>query len=284
MTCVTRFAPSPSGLLHAGHAYSALCAHKYAQQAGGRFLLRIEDIDSTRCRAEYEQAIFDDLRWLGLSWEMPVRRQSEHFDAYARTREKLVAMGVLYRSFLTRRQIREDIARAPHGRAPVYHGPKTPLSADEEAQRLQNGEAFAWRLSLRAARRVLGARWDDLHFIEEGRGPAGEHGRISARPALLGDVVLARKDIATSYHLAVTHDDAAQGITHVVRGQDLFESTHIHVLLQALLGLPTPVYHHHRLITDAQGKRLATRDSARTLDDWRKSGASVQDLRQSLGL
>jgi len=279
---ITRFAPSPSGLLHKGHAYSALCAFSAAQNAGGRFLLRIEDIDTTRCRVEFEHAIMKDLHWLGLSWEKPVRRQSDHFDDYANTLKKLEKRGVLYRCFLTRREVLSEIARAPHGLGEVYQGPDTPMSQDEEAERLARGDAFAWRLSLRAARDLLGPRWTDLRFIEEDEGPDGEQGEVRAKPERLGDVVLARKDIGTSYHLAVTHDDALQGITHIIRGQDLFESTHIHVLIQTLLGLPTPIYRHHRLLLDETGKRLAKRDFAATLQDVRASGQSVEDLRESL--
>ncbi len=279
---VTRFAPSPSGLLHLGHAFSAFCAFEAAKTAQGRFILRIEDIDTTRCRSKFEQIILDDLRWLGLEWVEPVRRQSEHLDDYAATLERLNAMGVLYRCFLTRREVLDEIARAPHGPGEVYTGPQIPMSKDEEAARLANGEAFAWRLSLSSARDYLGSRWDALCFVEQGHGPKGEHGTIDAQPQRHGDVVLARKDIQTSYHLAVTHDDAAQGITHVIRGQDLFESTHIHVLIQALLDVPTPHYHHHRLINDDSGKRLATRNRAASLQDLRKAGLGAKDVRDML--
>ncbi len=278
----TRFAPSPSGLLHRGHAFSALCAFEAAQKAGGRFTLRIEDIDTTRCKPAFEHAILEDLHWLGLSWEEPVRRQSEHLADYAKTLEQLRQMGVLYRCFLTRREVMADMVRAPHGAGEVYAGPDTPMSTDEEAERLAKGDAFAWRLSLRAAQEILGKKWHDLGFTEETATHNGKPAWIRAHPDQLGDVVLARKDIATSYHLAVTHDDAAQDITHIIRGQDLLQSTHVHVLLQALLNLPTPIYRHHRLITDDTGKRLATRDHATTLQSLRDEGMSAEDVRKTL--
>ncbi len=279
----TRFAPSPSGRLHLGHAYSALRAHREARAAGGRFMLRLEDIDSQRCTKEHAQAILDDLRWLGLDWDGPVRRQSAHMDDYAAALKRLRDLGVLYRCFKTRREVLAECVRAPHGPRPVYHGPRRPLRADEEAALLAAGRPFAWRLSLRAARNVLGARWDQLGFTELGEGSQGERGAVHARPEILGDVVLARKDIATSYHLAVTHDDAAQGISHVFRGRDLFESTHVHVLLQALMGWPTPAYHHHRLICDTAGKRLATRDHAASLAALREAGIDAREVRARLG-
>ncbi len=265
-----------------GHAYSALQAFEAAKTVGGRFILRIEDIDTTRCRPEFERAIENDLHWLGLHWDEPVRRQSDHMADFTAALEQLRDLGVLYRCFLTRREVLSEISRAPHGTGEVYTGPQTPMSMDEETKRLQNGETYAWRLSLKAARAYLGEAWDGLFFTEQGTGPHGEHGTIMAQPERLGDVVLARKDIATSYHLAVTHDDALQGITHIIRGVDLFESTHIHVLLQALLGLTTPVYRHHRLLVDETGKRLAKRDQAATLHDLRNSGIKPEALRQNL--
>lgn len=280
---VTRFAPSPSGRLHPGHAYSALVAHKAARAAGGRFLLRMEDIDHSRCKDEFAAAIEDDLRWLGLDWDGPVRRQSAHMDEYAAALARLRSKGVLYRCFKTRREVMAESLRAPHGPGLVYHGPKTALGADEEAAMLAAGKPFAWRLSVRAARDVLGEGWNRLGFVDLGHGPDGEHGEIRARPQTLGDVVLARKDIASSYHLCVVHDDAVQGISHVFRGQDLFESTHMQVLIQALLALPTPVYHHHKLICDAAGKRLATRNHAASLATLRSNGVSARELLQRLG-
>jgi glutamyl-Q tRNA(Asp) synthetase len=276
----TRFAPSPTGYLHRGHAFSALCAVTAAEAAGGRFLLRIEDIDRTRCRAEFEAATYEDLAWLGLKWETPVRRQSAHMDDYAAALDSLRARGLVYRCFRTRREVAEEIARAPHGPMEAFRG--QPLQADEEARRLAAEEPFAWRLSLDAAEDALGG-FAQLAFVEEGEGPAGERGEIPARPELGGDVVLARKDVGVAYHLAVTHDDALQGVTHVVRGQDLFEATHVQRLLQALMGWPAPVYRHHRLLTGADGKRYAKRDRAETLRELRARGVKPAELRRELG-
>lgn len=277
---VTRFAPSPTGYLHRGHAFSALSAFDAARQANGRFLLRIEDIDRTRCRPQYEAAIYEDLAWLGLAWETPVRRQSDHLDDYARSLRDLAERGLLYRCFRTRREIAEEIERAPHGPMEAYRG--APLPPAEEAARLAAGDAYAWRLSLAAASRALGG-FDGLTFVEEGQGPCGEHGLIQARPELGGDVVLARKDVGVAYHLAVVHDDALQGVTHVIRGQDLFEAAHVQRLLQALLGLPTPVYRHHRLLTGPDGRRFAKRDRAETLRDLRSQGVTPGGLRREMG-
>jgi len=277
---VTRFAPSPTGLLHRGHAFSALTAHAAARDAGGRFLLRIEDIDRTRCRPEYEAAIFEDLAWLGLEWEAPVRRQSDHMADYGRALRELGERGLLYRCFRTRREIAEAIEAAPHGTMEAYRG--TPLPPAQEQRRLEAGEAYAWRLSLDAAERLLGG-FDRLSFVEEGQGPGAEQGEVVARPELGGDVVLARKDVGVAYHLAVVHDDALQGVTHVIRGQDLFEATHVQRLLQALLGLPTPVYRHHRLLTGPDGKRFAKRDGAQTLRSLREAGITAADLRAEMG-
>ena len=278
MTFVTRFAPSPTGYLHRGHAFSALTAFRAAQDAGGRFLLRIEDIDATRCRPDYDAAIFEDLAWLGLAWETPVRRQSEHLTDYHAAIETLRERGLVYRCFKTRREI--DIGRAPHEPAVPYIG--APLPPDEEAERLTRGEAFAWRLSLTAAREVLGG-FEALTFVEEGYGPGGETGVIQARPETAGDIVLARKDVGVAYHLAVVHDDALQGVTHVIRGLDLFEAAHIQRLLQALLDLPTPTYRHHGLLVGPDGKRYAKRDKAQTLRELRAAGVSPAALRQELG-
>jgi glutamyl-Q tRNA(Asp) synthetase len=278
VTFVTRFAPSPTGYLHRGHAYSALTAFEAAREANGRFLLRIEDIDATRCRPEYDAAIFDDMAWLGLEWERPVRRQSEHLADYHAAIETLRKRGLVYRCFKTRKEL--DIGRAPHGPAVPYVG--APLPTDDEADRLARGEAFAWRLSLTAAREALGG-FERLSFLEEGVGPDGETGLIQARPETAGDIVLARKDVGVAYHLAAVHDDALQGVTHVVRGQDLFEATHIQRLLQALLGLPTPTYRHHGLLLGPDGKRYAKRDKAETLRELRAAGASPDGLRKELG-
>ena len=277
---VTRFAPSPTGLLHRGHAFSALTAHRAARDAGGRFILRIEDIDRTRCRPEYEAAILQDLAWLGLEWENPVRRQSDHMADYGAVLRELAERGLLYRCFRTRREIAEAIEAAPHGAMEAWRG--SPLPAAEEQRRLEAGEAYAWRLSLDAAQRALGG-FDRLTFTEQGRGPDGEQGVIQARPELGGDVVLARKDVAVAYHLAVVHDDALQGVTHVIRGEDLFEATHVQRLLQALLGLPTPIYRHHRLLTGPDGRRFAKRDGAQTLRSLREAGMTAPELRAEMG-
>nr|WP_295105295.1 tRNA glutamyl-Q(34) synthetase GluQRS [uncultured Caulobacter sp.] len=278
MSLVTRFAPSPTGYLHRGHAFSALTAYRAAREAGGRFLLRIEDIDATRCRPEYDAAIFEDLAWLGLEWETPVRRQSEHLADFHAAIETLRERGLVYRCFKTRKEI--DIGRAPHEPAIPYVG--SPLPVDEEARRLDRGEAFAWRLSLAAARRVLGG-FEGLTFVEQGAGPDGETGVIQARPETAGDIVLARKDVGVAYHLAVVHDDALQGVSHVIRGVDLFEAAHIQRLLQALLGYPTPTYRHHGLLVGPDGKRYAKRDKAQTLRELRAAGTTPAELRAELG-
>jgi glutamyl-Q tRNA(Asp) synthetase len=274
----TRFAPSPTGLLHRGHAFSALTAFEAARAAGGRFVLRIEDIDATRSRPEYEVAILEDLSWLGVTWEQPARRQSDHLADYHAAIETLRARGLVYRCFRTRKEL--DIGRAPHEPQTPFVG--GPLPAAEEAERLARGEAFAWRLSLVPAREALGG-FEALSFIEDGAGPAGETGVIAARPETAGDIVLARKDVGVAYHLAVVLDDALQEITHVIRGEDLFEAAHIQRLLQALLGLPTPTYRHHRLLTGPDGKRYAKRDKAQTLRDLRAEGVTPEALRAEMG-
>jgi glutamyl-Q tRNA(Asp) synthetase len=284
---VTRFAPSPTGLLHKGHAYSALTAFTAAKAAGGRFLLRIEDIDATRARPAFETGIFEDLAWLGLAWETPVRRQSQHLNDYRAALERLRTRGLVYRCFRTRREVLDEIGRAPHGPGEgadhrVFIG--GPLAPADERRRLEAGEPFAWRLSLAAARAALGeAAWADLAFVEEGGGPGGEHGLIAARPERAGDVVLARKDVGVAYHLAVVVDDALQGISHVIRGEDLHEAAHIQRLLQALLDLPAVVYRHHPLLRDPAGARLAKRDGATSLRDLRAGGISAAALRAELG-
>ena len=280
---VTRFAPSPSGRLHKGHALSAMLAHAEARKAGGRFLLRIEDIDVTRARPAYEQAIYDDLAWLGLDWEEPVRRQSEHLGDYQAALDRLKAVGLLYRCFRTRKEIAEAIASAPHGPSgdqEAFTG--GPLDEADEAALIAAGRPFAWRLSMARAKARLGAAWDGLAFTEQGVGPDGETGRLPADPMRHGDVVLARKDVGVAYHHAVVVDDALQGITHVIRGQDLFEATGVQRLLQVLLGLPEPVYRHHRLVLDATGKRLAKRDGAESLDALRRRGVTPAELRAEL--
>ena len=277
---VTRFAPSPSGYLHRGHAYSALKAHEAARQAGGRFILRIEDIDTARCRPQYEAAIYEDLAWLGLEWEEPVRRQSEHLGEYQATLDGLRGRGLLYRCFRTRKELMDDMARAPHGPAEPFKA--GPLSDKEEERLLAEDRPYAWRLSLTAARKAVGG-FAQLTFVEEGEGPEGETGLIKVRPELAGDVVLGRKDVGVAYHLAVVLDDALQGVTHVIRGEDLFEAPHIQRLLQTLLGLPEPTYRHHRLLVGPDGKRFAKRDKAETLRELRASGVTPEQLRAELG-
>ena len=273
MDFVTRFAPSPTGYLHRGHAFSALTAYAAAREAHGRFILRIEDIDATRCRPEFEAAIYEDLAWLGLTWEQPVRRQSEHLEDYAKALRELGERGLIYRCFRTRREVADAIASAPHGAMEVFRG--APLPADEEEARVEAGEPFAWRLSLDAAERTLGG-FDRLTFQNNGE-------TVQARPELGGDVVLARKDVGVAYHLAVVVDDALQGVTQVIRGEDLFEATHVQRLLQALLGLPVPAYRHHRLLTGPDGRRYAKRDKAETLRELRARGMTAAGIRRELG-
>jgi glutamyl-Q tRNA(Asp) synthetase len=274
---VTRFAPSPTGRLHLGHAFAALTAYEAARRAGGRFLLRIEDIDRGRGRPEFEQGIYQDLAWLGLDWEQPVRRQSEHFGFYRQALDRLEGFGLIYPCFCTRKDIAAEIAAAgsaPHGPdGPLYPGTCRHLSPAEREQRQASGAPFALRLDVAAAAARAGA----LTWIEQ------EKGEIEVDPLLHGDVVIARKDIPTSYHLAVTLDDAIQGVTLVTRGEDLLPATHIHRLLQALLGLPVPEYRHHKLLTDATGKRLAKRDRAETLASLRAEGADPAEIRARLG-
>lgn len=287
-TRVLRFAPSPNGYLHLGHAYSALLNYDMARQLGGRLLLRIEDIDVARCRPEYEAAIYEDLRWLGVSWTEPVRRQSEHFADYEAAIAKLEAERLIYPSFESRSEINALVAererqgpwpRDPDG-VPLYPGRarKTPL-ADRERRR-RAGEPFALRLATDAAVAHAGV----LAWAESGRGPRGQTGLITATPQRWGDVVLARKELLTSYHLAVVVDDALQGVTDVMRGQDLFWATSIHRLLQALLGLPEPAYHHHRLILDGEGNKLSKATQATSLRELRASGLSAMDIRRMVGL
>lgn len=274
MSFVTRFAPSPTGYLHLGHALSALTAFDAARDAGGRFILRIEDIDQGRARPEFEAAIFEDLAWLGLTWEEPVRRQSAHMADYATVLNTLIERNLVYRCFRTRAEIAEAIASAPHGASDdVFRGEALP--ADEEAAKLEAGEAFAWRLSLKKARAALGPAYFTLVFEDE-------TGLVRAEPDRHGDVILARKDFSTSYHLASVWDDALQGVTHVIRGEDLREAAHLHVLLQKLLELPQPVYRHHRLVLGEDGKRLAKRDQAATLRALREAGKTPDDVRAML--
>jgi glutamyl-Q tRNA(Asp) synthetase len=272
-----RFAPSPTGYLHQGHAFSALTAFETAHRLGGRFVLRIEDIDFTRCRPQFEAAVFEDLAWLGLSWETPVLRQSEHTADYLAAVETLRDRGLAYRSFATRKVVARAMLSAPHGAPEGYRGATLP--AAEEVARLAAAEPFAWRLDFETARAAAGP----LAFFEAGEGPNGERGTVTVDAGPAGDVVLARKDVGVAYHLAVVIDDARQGITDVVRGQDLFEATHVQRLLQALLGLPEPRYHHHRLLLGPDGRRLAKRDKAETLRAIRGRGVAVEALRSELG-
>lgn len=268
---VTRFAPSPTGQLHIGHAYSALFAARAAQ--GGRFLLRIEDIDLGRCRPEFEEGIYKDLAWLGLEWEIPVRRQSDHFDDYRAALQKLDDGGLIYPCFCTRKNIQHEVeqaGQAPHGPDGVlYPGTCRALSADEREARVAAGEAHALRLDMAAAVKTAGP----LTFEDR------EHQRIEVDGLSCGDVVLARKDVPTSYHLAVTVDDAVQGVTLVTRGEDLLHATHIHRILQALLGLSQPEYWHHGLLTGTDGKRLAKRDRSLTIEALREEGRSPAEVR-----
>lgn len=270
---VTRFAPSPTGALHLGHAFAALTAYDAARAADGRFLLRIEDLDATRCRPEFEAAIHEDLAWLGVTWDAPVRRQSEHMGDYARGLDGLVARGLVYRDFRTRRELMAQSVNAPHEPGVIVRGGPAP----DETERLAAGQAFAWRLSIDRCRDTLGADWTSLGFEADGVW-------TKAEPERLGDVILARKEFPASYHLASVHDDALQCVTHVIRGEDLRDAVHLHVLLQQLLGLPTPSYRHHRLILGDDGKRLAKRDLAVTLRALRDAGETADSIRARLGL
>ena len=287
MAIITRFAPSPTGPLHLGHAYSAILAHDMAQARAGAFLLRIEDIDQSRARPEWEAQIYNDLAWLGLSWPSPVIRQSERIDAYHNALQSLIARGLAYPCTCTRRDI-AAAAHAPQEGAPligpdgvVYPGTCRPVG--QRTRHVADGAAL--RLDMRAAQTLLGT---PPRFIEHGAGPDGQTGTIETTwhsiHTGIGDVVLARPSMGTSYHLSVVVDDAAQEITHVTRGADLFEATVIHVILQRLLGLPTPIYYHHRLIRDDQGKRLAKRDDARAISKYRQDGVSPAELRSMLDL
>jgi len=283
----TRFAPSPTGRLHLGHAYAALVAQKAALASGGRFLLRIEDTDTSRARPEYEQAIYDDLHWLGLGWESPVMRQSERGAAYAAAIETLRARDLVYPCFCTRKEIEAELrasVSAPHlsteqgPDGPLYPGTCKHLDPQLALDRITRGEAHALRLHVDRAIAARGA----LSFKEFGAGPNGETGTVTATPDVFGDIVLARKDALASYHLAVVVDDAAQGITLVTRGNDLFPATHVHRLLQALLDLPTPAYLHHALVNDETGKRLAKRHDALSLHHLRETGETPESIRAML--
>ena len=285
---VFRFAPSPNGYLHLGHALSALLNADLARASQGRLLLRIEDIDRTRCRPDFEQAIFEDLRWLGLQWDEPVRRQSEHFDAYRDALAQLQAQDLVYVSFESRGDIARMIGergspdswpRDPDG-ALLYPGRRDAISDAERQRRIDDGEPYALRLDMTAAVARVGA----LSWQEAGEGSQGETVQVLAAPQAWGDVILARKDVPTSYHLSVVVDDALQGITQVVRGQDLFWSTSVHRLLQTLLKLPAPDYRHHRLIRDADGRKLSKSTDATALRTLRDEGHTPADIRATVGL
>jgi glutamyl-Q tRNA(Asp) synthetase len=285
---VFRFAPSPNGYLHLGHAFSAMLNADLTRESGGRFLLRIEDIDPTRCRAEFEDAIDQDLAWLGLTWEKPVRRQSAHFADYRDALEKLTALGLVYPAFESRAEIahliKQNEAEAPWPRdpdgTPLYPGTARALPPDERERLLRSGVPYALRLDMAAAC----ARSGELSWRECGEGPQGETGTVAARPEAWGDVIIARKETPTSYHLAVVVDDGLQGVTEVVRGQDLFWSTSVHRLLQQLLGLPPPVYRHHRLIRDAAGQKLSKSTEATGLRELRTGGATPAEIRRRVDL
>lgn len=286
MPPVFRFAPSPNGFLHLGHAYSALLNFDRAIETGGRFLLRIEDIDAARCRMEFETAIYEDLTWLGIAWEAPVRRQSEHLADYRTALERLAALGLVYPSFESRaeivrlvgaREARGPWPRDPDG-APLYPGSARSLAPDERARLIASGAPYALRLDMAAAcRRVPDLTWSE-------QGPDGGHGIIPARPEAWGDVILARKETPTSYHLSVVVDDALQGISEVVRGQDLYHATSVHRLLQALLGLPAPAYRHHPLIRDKAGRKLSKSTRSTGLRDLRTAGVAPDEIRRLVGL
>jgi glutamyl-Q tRNA(Asp) synthetase len=281
---VTRFAPSPTGALHLGHAYAAITAHDARSAAGGKFLVRIEDIDQTRCRPQFESAIFDDLAWLGLSWEATVLRQSKRFDAYRAALDRLGGQGLLYPCFCTRAEIAAEIehaVEAPHGpEGALYPGTCRNLTDAQRQERTMSGAPYALRLDAATAAKRAG----QLTFEESGAGPNGESGTTVVNPLLFGDVVLARKEIPASYHLSVVADDAFQGVRLVTRGNDLFSATHVQRLLQALLGLPAPDYAHHKLILDESGKKFSKRNSAVTLRSLRENGTMPQDIRRQLGL
>lgn len=279
MITVTRFAPSPTGYLHLGHAHAALTAWRRARHAGGCFLLRLEDIDPGRCRPEYAAAIQEDLAWLGLDWDGEVRIQSAHYAEYAKTLQQLADRGLLYPCFCTRAEIQREIERAPHAPhaldgSPGYPGTCRAIGPDERQARMSAGERFALRLDVARARETIA---EPLFFDEE------SEGRIACRPEQFGDIVLARKDAPASYHLCVTHDDAVQEVTLVTRGEDLKAATHVHRLLQALLGVPVPRYAHHALLSDASGRRLAKRDRAATLRELRAQGLLPPTVRGLAG-
>jgi glutamyl-Q tRNA(Asp) synthetase len=288
MPPVFRFAPSPNGYLHLGHAYSALLNFDYARATAGRLLLRIEDIDTVRCRPEFETAIFEDLAWLGLAWETPVRRQSEHLGEYRDAMEKLAAQGLIYPSFESRAEIAKLVAereaispwpRDPDG-APIYPGAARSLPAETRERLIRSGTPYALRLDMARAC----SRAGELNWFERGSGPDGQTGLVRACPEAWGDVILARKETPTSYHLSVVIDDALQAVTEVVRGSDLFWSTSVHRLLQALLELPQPRYRHHRLVLDGSGRKLSKSTGATGLRELRAKGVTPREIRSLVSL
>ncbi len=270
---ITRFAPSPTGGLHKGHAFSALTAYEAAIANNGKFLLRIEDIDTTRCKPEHVQDIFDDMEWLDLHWEMPVRHQSNHFDHYENALKTLQNMGVVYRCFCTRKMIQETNPKiGPEGI--IYPGTCKHINVADLKQHLDTNKSFSWRLNIQEAQKIICKK---LSWCDTAKG------EIQAEPELLGDVILSRKDTPTSYNLSVTVDDALQNISHIIRGKDLWHSTHIHRILQALLNLPTPIYYHHDLLLDKHGEKFAKRNKSVTLKSIRESGVSAAQLKKELG-
>lgn len=287
---VFRFAPSPNGELHLGHAFSAMLNADLAGRMGGRFLLRIEDIDTARCRPEFEDAIYRDLTWLGLRWEEPVRRQSEHFEEYRALLDRLIRDDLVYPAFMSRGDIRDHISEAearggrwsrdPDG-VPLYPGVEKGWSKRARRKRMESGEPFSWRLDVKAA---LGAAKVRLSWQEAEGEDFSRTEIVEARPADWGDVVIARKETPTSYHLSVVADDAIQGVTHVVRGRDLYHATAVQRLLQVLLGLPEPAYLHHRLITGMDERKLSKSRGAPTLRSLREAGARPDDIREQAGL
>lgn len=287
---VFRFAPSPNGLLHLGHAYSALLNRRMAADANGRFLLRVEDIDAMRCTVEFEAQMLADLAWLGIDWEEPVRRQSEHFADYRSALDILADEGIVYPAFMSRGEVRAIIAEAEAGGtawprdpdgSPLYPLAERAMSDAERRRRMEEGEPFAWRIDMEAA---LARCSSALSWQETGAGPDGEAGTVHAHPQDWGDVVLARKETPASYHLSVVVDDALQGVSHVVRGRDLFHATGLHRLLQELLGLPAPLYHHHELVLGEDGRKLSKSRGDTALKSLREAGMAPADIARLVGL
>lgn len=283
---VLRFAPSPNGFLHLGHAFSALTNQSLAREMGGRLLVRIEDVDRERCRPQFERAIFDDLAWLGLEWEEPVRRQSKHSQDHLAVLDLLIGEGLVYPAFLSRKQAREQIAQRlskgeiwPHDPdgVPHYPGEERAWTCQEQERAIADGRPFTWRLDTQKALSVVKS---PIQWSETGHGPAGETGLVAASPAHWGDVALARSDGTIGYHLAVTVDDALQGITHVVRGVDLFHATCVHRLLQELLGYPIPIYHHHRLVLGEDGRKLSKNRGDVAITALRAAGMQLEDIKR----